>query len=307
MPIATESELRESARRWRERATMEHFGGQHADSLACAGVSLEHLCKAYLVRFDPALIAEPGNQNFDALLHQLNLGHLAKAAPRTIGAAVAWDRVQRLSPLSVDGAQIKQLIEIRNGSLHSGYFTGGAAQQLFLEFVEATNQLEEALEPGQRAEQVWPRYLDMIERLKEEDDTNRRSDLAQRLADSKRVLESTFRGVSAGEVAEIKSRLRGGNRQLLEREVRDPFEWGINGDANLTRVEFVTCPQVLCGDRQALALGWVSEPADEDEAFLFFPTQVRCGICQLHLPTNLHLVAAGISTHWVVDGARPAD
>lgn len=61
-----------------------------------AGIGLEHLCKAYLARLHPTLIAERGGsdgQHFDTLLHLLGTPHSPTSSRvRTVGGGPSLDR-----------------------------------------------------------------------------------------------------------------------------------------------------------------------------------------------------------------------
>ncbi|WP_411078385.1 hypothetical protein [Streptomyces sp. cmx-10-25] len=135
--------LYEGAKRFACLAMEAHAEEDQEVFLLHAGVSVERLAKAALVRVHPTLLTEvKGNDEM--------LLHLAGAVPappgrlRTIGAATAIGRLRKMNVLpgkpSSEAGELDGLIELRNGVAHLG--TSDVDDYLQI-FVATTDKLVE--------------------------------------------------------------------------------------------------------------------------------------------------------------------
>lgn len=94
---------------------------------------MEHLSKAYLCSVNPAYLVELRNGQFDSLLYLTGQGVKARKlkAPRTISAREALTRVEHLLPgLAAPRTRLEQLIDVRDGVVHTGYLQDRETQEI---------------------------------------------------------------------------------------------------------------------------------------------------------------------------------
>jgi len=121
----TVSSLLESARRHGTRGLRARSDQEHDYAALHLGIMIEHLAKAYLVSFNPALLAE---EKADFLTMVRLCGHGARVKvglpPRTVGLEVALARVGQLNENVGDVRGLPELLrpvaQARNGVAHVG-------------------------------------------------------------------------------------------------------------------------------------------------------------------------------------------
>jgi hypothetical protein len=303
--IVSTSQLLSSARDWRRRAVIEYFTADKSIGLALAGVSVEHLCKAYLSSLHGTLILESGPGSFNSLLHFHGFAHLAKvqSSPKTIGAIEAWQRVQRMVDMTtIDDARLRQLIEIRNGNLHLGAVPLGALDRIFLEFIQVTERLERVIDPAVSDDLLWGDFWGArIEKLLANADEKLQQEVERLIARADKNVRMKLGAIPASATAGRRAVLQAENAALLTQPSSRHDEWGYFPLGNNTHSEPTRCPVPACMDENALALGWIAEPDEEEQKRRFFVYQFRCGVCELHLPTILYVrVVSGIPPYWEI-------
>ncbi|GGT22625.1 hypothetical protein ACK389_10340 [Streptomyces antibioticus] len=117
-PISFEH-LATGARHFARLALDAHARGETEVFLLEAGVSIERLAKAALVRVNPVLLVELSSRQDDALLHLAGATALPKKL-RTIGAQGAIERLRKMDVLPPKDEELDTLIQLRNGVAHLG-------------------------------------------------------------------------------------------------------------------------------------------------------------------------------------------
>lgn len=299
------SDLYESARGWRERAVGSFFLRDTAVGLTFAGISTEHLCKAYLAHRSPTFVIEFPKDPFETLL-QLNgedIGYVEPRRIKTIAPVVAWERVQKLLPdVRVDKKEVLELIEIRNGVLHSATLPEPLQRSLFTQFILLTNQIEESLPNSMRTEPVWPdTWQRLIANAISADQQAMQGKIKKLEATAQEKVKAHLEKLSASDAATRRGILQADNAAAGNAVVENPDEWGKFLNTNISHFETIKCPITNCKDDNALALGWISNTFDGNRFVrTFHAVQFRCGVCGFHLPGILEVAASGIDTHWEI-------
>lgn len=127
----TFEQLFSGAKSFARLALDAHAEGQMEVFLLEAGVSVERLAKAALVRVHPTLLSEVKG-NDDMLLHFAGATTTPPRRLHTIGASTAIARLRKMGVLP-RAEELDGLIELRNGVAHLG---ASAAEDYFGAFVE---------------------------------------------------------------------------------------------------------------------------------------------------------------------------
>jgi hypothetical protein len=200
--------------------------------------------------------------------------------------------VNRICGLAVDSGLIKQLFDVRNGVVHSSFMGGIVGDQIFLEFIRASEELEQQFEGGAPEDigGTWgPELADFRAKSNRQlqEVVQRKMDAAQ-----KRVT-IVLRGVSPTAVRETRAVLQAENARLAMLPVALPSEWGMNESLFLRETHAVRCPVPACRDENAMVTGW-SAPGRDGEPRRFHVHQFRCGVCELHLINGPEAGAAAV-------------
>ncbi|MCY0942009.1 hypothetical protein [Streptomyces antarcticus] len=154
-PISFEY-LASGARDFGRLALEAHALGETEVFLLEAGVSIERLAKAALVRVNPVLLVELSSRQDDALLHLAGATALPKKL-RTVGAQTAIERLRKMDVLPLKDEDLDTLIQLRNGVAHLGTST----PEDFLEpFVESVCLLVDYTGLGR--EEFWGAWHDLV-------------------------------------------------------------------------------------------------------------------------------------------------
>ncbi|MFE7757662.1 hypothetical protein [Streptomyces sp. NPDC057429] len=131
--------LYEGAKRFASLAMEAHAEEDQEVFLLHAGVSVERLAKAALVRVHPTLLTEVKG-NDEMLLYLAGAVSAPPGRLRTIGAATAIGRLRKMSVLpgksSSEADELDGLIELRNGVAHLGTSDVDDYLQIFVATVD---------------------------------------------------------------------------------------------------------------------------------------------------------------------------
>jgi len=144
------------ARDFAHLAMGAHAEGQTEVFLLDAGVSVERLAKATLVRMHPTLLSEVKG-NDDMLLHFAGALTTPPQRFHTIGAAAAIARLRKIGVLP-RSAELDGLIELRNGVAHLG---ASGADDYLAPFVETICKLLD--HAGQDRTEFWGAWSEAIQ------------------------------------------------------------------------------------------------------------------------------------------------
>jgi hypothetical protein len=227
-----------------------------------AGIAAEHLLKAYLAQFHPALIFD--GRHFDSLLHATGLG--SHAAPltkiKTIGLAEAHERVLKLlrRKIPIDKKGLEPLTDARNGVAHSAIHDATQAESVFTICLRLIDPVLEELKIA--PDDYWGTYLVLHDKLIDEQVKAERVLLEGKLVKARAVFEQRFGHLSDKErevvLAAITSQ---GPRITMEQDQEKP------------------CP--ACGSQ-----GWVVGDTswgevDDHVVWVFTPHIFTCTACDL--------------------------
>ncbi|CAM5330677.1 hypothetical protein [Streptomyces aurantiogriseus] len=181
----------EGAKKAAHRA-MEDHGREEYDEFALhAGVAVERLAKAVLVKRNPLYLVEMRNGNADLLLYFGGDLDLDTSKVRTVGAGEALRRLRRMGVLPPD-PQLDLLIELRNGTAHTTI--GDQAKTLLPTFSETVMILLTAV--GTTSRVFWGRWArTMIVAVDKQLDEIRR-DVEIRTDQARHLFEDRFKGLS---------------------------------------------------------------------------------------------------------------
>jgi hypothetical protein len=284
-PERTATTLYRAAQRNAQKAAGDLAAGNHDDSIAQAGIALEHLMKAYLVSQSPLLIVGQTGAGLDLAGMRWALRRVARpsAESKTITATEAARRCCSLLP-DLDEKSLRVVLAARNGVLHIGQ-TDSEAGRVMAEVAAAAEII--LPEIGKDARSLWGNYRDAV--MGRLDD--QRSETAHRVAD--RIAQSR----EGWHALRARHGLEGLNA------LREKAE-GHHYDVDEVRVDCPACgsPARLSGEIEVDEIpnydwdgGEWSLLSVELAPFLL-PTAFTCLACGLRLDGADELVAAQFST-----------
>ncbi|QFR94756.1 hypothetical protein [Streptomyces tsukubensis] len=271
----TFDELCEGARNFAHLALGAHAEGQMDVFLLEAGVSVERLAKAVLVRVHPTLLSEVKG-NDDMLLHLAGATPIPPRRLHTIGAGTAIARLRKMGVLP-RSEELDGLIELRNGVAHLGASTGDDYLGIF---VDTICLLLDHLDHDRT--EFWGTWSELAQVT-----LDNRFDLVQkavrlRVSQGRFRLEARFGALPEGTVESIAKAI--GEAGL------------VITDFNRTRARFrmlTRCP--ACG-AEAAALLLSAEPQTTLLYEMELTTEgLQCGLCGFHLTGEEEVTAAGLS------------
>ncbi|MEU8305024.1 hypothetical protein AB0C84_15835 [Actinomadura sp. NPDC048955] len=298
--------LLDSALDFANRALKAYTENDTRVILVNAAISLEHLSKTYLCNMNPALLVELRNGSLDSLLHLTGHGDkAAKKFPRTISAREAIERLKKIIPNFMTPERINDLINIRDGVVHTGFLDEKATKEILVAALRVSNELFEALSVPEHVR--WGRHSDLVDSLISQSLNEIQRDVKHRMAAAKLRIEEILARIPEYERGSVMlARQAQAFRVIMESE----------------RMAAVTCP--VCGEENASYIGQVSYEPDEDvesdgedgynttilgvTAYLKVSRFV-CGCCELRLENRDELDAAGLESELVshADDIRIAD
>nr|WTB31184.1 hypothetical protein OG781_18330 [Streptomyces sp. NBC_00830] len=155
-----------------------------------AGVSIERLAKAALVRKSPFLLLEMKGKD-DTLFHLAGVRQATKL--RTIGAGQAIDRLREMAVLPPQrDPDLDELIALRNGVAHLMASVDEAFDGLTV-FCRVTNQLLDHLESDQ--ERYWGSWSTVVSITLSDAHEKVERDVARRIEQARRLLKQRFVGL----------------------------------------------------------------------------------------------------------------
>ncbi|WP_405956907.1 hypothetical protein [Streptomyces phaeochromogenes] len=179
--------LLRGARKFASSALEAHGAEDEEVFLLHAGVSIERLAKATLVKRSPFLLMEMKGKD-DTLFHLAGVRQTAKL--RTIGAGQAIGRLRDIAVLPQRDPDLDELIELRNGVAHLMASVNDEFDGLTV-FCRVTNQLLDHLDMAQRNYwQSWSTLVDItLNELQEKVERN----VARRMEQARRLLNKRFK------------------------------------------------------------------------------------------------------------------
>jgi hypothetical protein len=282
----------QSALRFAQQAAADLTANRHDDSMAHAGIALEHMAKAFLVRQHPVLVvAAPGGR-----LDLAGMRWALKNEPRPAGESRTIDAkeaIRRCCALlsGLDEKMLRPVLEARNGVIHMAQ-TDVEANRV----IAAVAQAAEVILPeiGSDARRLWGHFYDAVMgRLdKQRDEVAHR--VADRRAKAREDWEVTFKRLGVDGVNALRGLADG-------QTYRD----------NEVSTECPSCgsPAVASG-----RLGFEEVPDyDQDGVSGVTPvpyieiSELRCPACGFWLDGVEELVAAGVSIDWREVDVDPRD
>ncbi|MER6236551.1 hypothetical protein ABT185_10855 [Streptomyces clavifer] len=180
------------------RAMEDHGRGEYDEFALHAGVAIERLAKAVLVKKNPAYLIEFRNGNPDMLLYLCGDLELDLDQVRTVGAKDAIKRLRRLSVLSPD-PQLDLLIEIRNGAAHTS--TGDKAKSHLPTLAVHIGALLRDL--GLPESAFWGRWTSAIGVAVDKKRSEIQRDVEIRIKQARHLFEDRFKDLPEGTAAQV--------------------------------------------------------------------------------------------------------
>ncbi|ROP53266.1 hypothetical protein [Streptomyces sp. PanSC9] len=183
--LSFESLLR-GARKFASSALEAHGGEDEEVFLLHAGVSIERLAKATLVKRSPFLLMEMKGKD-DTLFHLTGVRQAAKL--RTIGAGQAIGRLRDMAVLPQRDPDLDELIELRNGVAHLTASVNDEFDGLTV-FCRVTNELLDHL--GAEPYDYWGTWFNLVRITLNELQEKVERDVARRMEQARRRFHNRF-------------------------------------------------------------------------------------------------------------------
>ncbi|MFJ4517445.1 hypothetical protein [Streptomyces sp. NPDC088816] len=183
--------LYQGARKFAWSALEAHGRRDEEVFLLHAGVSIERLAKAALVRKSPFLLMEMKGKD-DTLFHLTGVRQAAKL--RTVGAGQAISRLREMAVLPQRDPDLDELIELRNGVAHLMTSVDEAFDGLAV-FCRVTNQLLDHL--GRDQGRYWGSWSTLVGITLSDAHEKVERDVARRIEQARRLLKKRFAGLPA--------------------------------------------------------------------------------------------------------------
>ncbi|MFF0649376.1 hypothetical protein ACFYVV_37890 [Streptomyces tendae] len=172
------------AKKVAHRAMDDHARGDYDEFALHAGVAIERLAKATLVKRNPIYIVEMRG-SAEMLFHMG--GHRNADRVRTIGAGEAIARLRTLGVLTKD-PQLDQLIDLRNGVAHTT--GGGEAKSLLPTLILTVQSLIEDVDGSPR--RFWGRWNSAVLMVVDEKRSQVYRDVQLRIRQARHRFEDKF-------------------------------------------------------------------------------------------------------------------
>jgi hypothetical protein len=183
--------LTETALRFAQQAAAGLAAGRHDDAMAHAGIALEHIAKAFLIRQHPLLVvaAPSGRLDLAGMRWAIKNEPKPAAESRTVDANEAIRRCCALLS-GLDEQMLRPVLQARNGVLHIGQ-TDVEASRVIAAVAQAAEVILPAIGSGGR--HLWGHFYDAVMgRLdKQRDEVAHR--VADRRAKAREDWEVTFK------------------------------------------------------------------------------------------------------------------
>ncbi|MEV5289910.1 hypothetical protein AB0K64_01555 [Streptomyces sp. NPDC053741] len=263
------------------RAMDDHGRGEYDEFALHAGVAIERLAKAVLVKKNPAYLIEFRNGNPDMLLYLCGDLELEIDQVRTVGAKDALKRLRRLSVLGPD-PQLDLLIEIRNGAAHTS--TGDKAKSHLPTLAVNIGALLRDL--GLPEPAFWDRWTSAVGVAVDQKRSEIQREVEIRIKQARHLFEDRFVGLPEGsKEAILASPEQVGGLMLGPMTIK-------NGEKTMFMLTVIPCP--ACGAKASLSfapLGRSSTGRLELE-----PEALQCRLCGLELNGAEEIKVSGADT-----------
>ncbi|MFF3558981.1 hypothetical protein ACFYXS_02915 [Streptomyces sp. NPDC002574] len=270
--------LFDGARRALQKAMDDHAQREYDEFALHAGVAVERLAKAALVRMNPLYLVEMRNNNTDMLLHFGGNLELARDKVRTIGAKDALARLRKMQVLPAD-AQLDELIDIRNGVAH----TTGSDEAKFLlpTFARAVEQILGHL--GQSSQRFWGTWASAVRMGLNERESQVTREIHLRIRQARHRFNQRFEGLPEG----ARDLVLGAPQPGQGMEI-GPMTLP-DGTEITIMVASVRCPACT-----GLASVMMSPTTQSNTGVTLVPTTYLCKICRLELDNYEEIKASGV-------------
>lgn len=257
------------ARKFAWSAMASHSEEDEEVFLLHAGVSIERLAKAALVKQSPFLLMEMKGKD-DTLFHLTGVRQTAKL--RTIGAGQAIGRLRDMAVLPQRDPDLDELIELRNGVAHLMASVDDEFDGLTV-FCRVTNQLLDHL--GMERWNYWHSWSTLVDIALNELQEKVEREVARRMEQARRLLNKRFKDLPKEALdSYIATRPQLAGFQVSSNKVFVP--WSCPACGNLALI--TTGPPVLIRH---------GEPGQS------VPESFLCFVCQFTLKAH-EMQAAGI-------------
>ncbi|WP_371538359.1 hypothetical protein OG210_21815 [Streptomyces sp. NBC_00466] len=262
--------LLRGARKFASSALEAHGLEDEEVFLLHAGVSIERLAKAALVKKSPFLLMEMKGKD-DTLFHLTGVRQTAKL--RTIGAGQAISRLRSMAVLPQPDPDLDELIELRNGVAHLMASVDDEFDGLTV-FCRVTNQLLDHLDA--RRSPYWGTWSKLVDITLNDLQERVERDVARRMEQAHRLLHKRFKGLP---------------REALNSYIDQRSQLKFGMQVSSYKV-FVPWPCPACGNQALITAGppvlvRVGEPGHS------IPESFICLVCRFTLTAH-EMQAAGI-------------
>ncbi|MDO0937141.1 hypothetical protein QQY66_37520 [Streptomyces sp. DG2A-72] len=175
------------------KAMEDHGRGEYDEFALHAGVAVERLAKAALVKKNPLYLVEMRNGNSDMLLYFGGDLEMDGERVRTVGANEALKRLRRMGVLPLD-PKLDLLIELRNGTAHTT--VGDQAKALLPTLAEAVAIL--LRDVGISFDQFWGRWSSAVYVAIDKHRGEVQRDVEVRIRQARHLFEDRFKGLPPG-------------------------------------------------------------------------------------------------------------
>lgn len=278
--------LYKSAQRFAQRSAADLAAGRADDSMANAGIALEHMAKAYLASEHPLLVVGSKQGSIDPAGMLWALARPTRASGGTgitINASEAIRRCCILLP-QLSEKDLRPVLDARNGVLHIGFAPGSDADIIISQVARAAEFLLPKI--GKESRGLWGNYYSAVMgRLH-----SRRDRIANRVADKL---------ASARDSHELAFKRLGVDGVSALRAAADRYSYSENEEP-------MACPACRGPAVVSGSIEVEEEPGYADESdwslagFTLVPwlhlQSLRCQVCGLFLEGEEEIREAGVRT-----------
>ncbi|MFJ1864075.1 hypothetical protein ACIOD1_05540 [Streptomyces sp. NPDC088097] len=258
---------------------MEDHGRSDYDGFALhAGVAVEKLAKALLVKLNPIYIVEM--RGSAEMLFHLG-GHRKCDKLRTIGATEAVARLRTLKAL-LPSKDLDLLIDIRNGVAHAT--SGAQAKSLLPVLAQTVEVLISGADEDPR--QFWGRWADTARMAIDNKRSQLERDVMVRVRQARHRFEDRFAGLPEG----VKEKALHSPPPEAGQMVIGPLTVR-NGSSIIFAINSVPCP--ACTGDASITLTPSNESATSTT---MEPDSFKCRMCGLELDTPEEIKVSGANT-----------
>jgi hypothetical protein len=256
----------EGAKKAAHRAMNDHGRREYDEFALHAGVTVEKLAKAVLVSKSPVYIAEIRNNSADMVMHLGGHIQVDEAKVRTVGAAEAIKRLQKIGVLEKD-PQLDLLIEMRNGAAHASP-DSTLAKGMISPLAQTVETLLNVL--GKPLNEFWERWTDAVNNAVNEQEDLVLRDVQLRITQARHAFEDRFAGMP-----DLKAKAVSGPQPIERQWHPVPFSKGGN---TVLLTTGGTCPS--CEATVELLFELIERTVEGET---FSPKGIRCSLCELEV------------------------